>query len=338
ERLDDAQLRGRYYFWLAHTHTYLGNADPAETHARTAQEAAQAAGDEVTEGQAAYVLGREGFWSGRFLEGAEASKRAVILLERNGVPWWQGQAHWVAAFNHFALGGFPDAFEAIERARAMGEALADPRLDPAWSIGYFYAHLGDGDTGVRYGEEAVANAQDPLNAAVALGFLGYAQLQRGDVGAAIDNLERASSQMADSGMRQISSWFDVFLAEAYAEADRGAQAQTRAAKGLSVAEAAHFVYGIALAERTLGRLATDAGERDAAAARLTSAAERFTALQMPYEQAMTDLVWVRLHDADGARDAARDAWQRARERFAALQVPALEARTEALGQQLGLAS
>jgi hypothetical protein len=54
----------RYYFWLAHTYSYLGNQEAAAANAQTSIEAARRSGDTVTEGRAWYVLCRDAFWSG----------------------------------------------------------------------------------------------------------------------------------------------------------------------------------------------------------------------------------------------------------------------------------
>ena len=90
EALGDPALSAQYYFWLAHTHTYLGNQEETRRFARRSIDQARECGDETIEGKANYVLGRDGFWSGQFRDGITASLRAVVLLERSGEPWWQG--------------------------------------------------------------------------------------------------------------------------------------------------------------------------------------------------------------------------------------------------------
>src|SRR6185295_6435141 len=90
ERVGDASLTGRYQFWLAHTLSYLGEVAGAESAARRAIASAREAGDAMTEGQAWYVLCRDGFWSGRFREGIEHGQRAVTLLDQGPDRWWQG--------------------------------------------------------------------------------------------------------------------------------------------------------------------------------------------------------------------------------------------------------
>ncbi|MEO1087113.1 MAG: hypothetical protein AAFY88_22995, partial [Acidobacteriota bacterium] len=114
DSLEDPSLEARFWFWLAHTQTYLGDQEAARREAEKSIEAARLSGDEATEGKASYVLGRSGFWSGEFAAAVENSLRAVVLLERSGEAWWQGQAYWVAGFNHFARGRFDEAIQALE--------------------------------------------------------------------------------------------------------------------------------------------------------------------------------------------------------------------------------
>src|SRR5262249_22821972 len=91
DRLRDRLLTRRFYFWLAHTYSYLSAQTSAAGNARLAIETAQRGGDAVTEGRAWYVLCRDNFWSGRFSEGIEQGRQAVALLESRADAWWQGQ-------------------------------------------------------------------------------------------------------------------------------------------------------------------------------------------------------------------------------------------------------
>src|SRR6185295_18054286 len=189
--LGDSSLAARYFFWLAHTHSYLGDQKAAESAARQAIIWARQAGDSTTEGQAWYVLSRDAFWSGLFLEGIENGLQAVTLLEQGKDRWWQAQAYWVAGFHHYVLGRFEDAFVMMDRACAIWQALQDPRLDPSWSTGYFHASLGDCDLGIEECKAGLERAKDPLNTAAALGFLGYAYLEKRDLPRAVEALEES---------------------------------------------------------------------------------------------------------------------------------------------------
>lgn len=337
-RLEDPALDARYAFWLAHTHTYLGHQEETRLHAEKAIAAAQQSGDETTEGKAHYVLGRDGFWAGRFSEGVRHSLRAIVLLERGGEPWWQGQAYWVAGFNHYVLGDFDQAIDALERARAIGEALDDYRLDTSWSLGYFHASLGDWDTGIEQCRRGLEGARDPLNTAVAMGFLGFAYLEKGDVAQAIDTLHESVARLRETGMQQILGWFSVFLAEAYLAAGDAERAGELAASGLAITREARFRYGESLAQRALGRIAVDAGDCEGARQLLGEALASFDALGVTFEAARTRLELARLAHAAGDEAAAQREFAEARRALDHLDVPGYGERLRAIRAELGLAA
>lgn len=339
ERVDaaaDVRLAAKFHFWMAHTFSYMGDQQAAARHAEKSIALAREVGDEATEGLAHYVLGRDGFWSGQFAKGVESSLRAVVLLERTGEPWWQGQAYWVAGFNQYVLGQFEKAFESLLRAQTIGQALADPRLDPAWSIGHFYATLGEWETGLDYCNQAVAAAKDPLNGAVASGFLGHALLEKGDLEAATQILEPAMAKMKEAGMQQILGWFAAYLAEAYAESGRLDRAQSVGEEGLAAAQAAEFRYGVALAQRAIGVALLKKGDLADSQTWLDRALATFTALETPFEVGRT---WLRLAQAGlarGDREAARKALATAAATFERLYVPKYLEQTRRLAAQHGL--
>lgn len=334
--IGDPSLAARYRFWLAHTHTYLGQQEETRHHATQAIAAAQSCGDEATEGKACYVLGRHGFWSGQFAAGLEHSLRAVVLLERSGEPWWQGQAYWVAGFHHYALGQFDDALDALERARRIGEALDDPRLDSSWSIGHVYASLGCGEEGLEHCRRGLEAAKDPLNTAVAMGFLGHAHLEQGEIGEAVALLDDAVSRLEQTGMQQILGWFSAFLAEALLASGRLEPARHHAQAGLEISRDAAFGYGLGLAQRALGRIGAGSGEADGGRRHLEEALATFTALEVPFEAARTRLDLGRLAASEGDEAAAGHELAQARRAFEELEVTAYATRAGALAEELGV--
>ncbi len=332
ERLGDASLTGRYFFWLAHTHSYLGDQTAAESAARQAIASARQAGDATTEGQAWYVLSRDAFWSGRFSEGIEHGRQAVALLEQGKDRWWQGQAYWVAGFHHYVLGQFRDAFAMMDRAAEIWRALQDPRLDPSWSTGYFHASLGEWESGIQECQEGLARAQDPLNTAAALGFLGYAYLEKGDLVQAIGALEDSVGRLRQAGMQQLLGWFSAFLAEAYLLSTRSSEAWATAEEALVITEGVHFKYGSGLAQRALGRIARAIGDPMQAKRELDQGLESFHAIGASFEAGRTRLD-LALVAGPGSEEAA---WQlgEARRLFAELQLPTYVERTERLAAEL----
>ncbi|MFY9822005.1 MAG: adenylate/guanylate cyclase domain-containing protein, partial [Thermoanaerobaculia bacterium] len=336
ERLGDASLAGRYHFWLAHTYSYMGNQDEAARYAQRAIEAARQCGDRGTEGKAYYVLSRDGFWSGRFAEGIKHVSQAIALLGRGEGRWWQGQAYWVAGFNYYALGRFDEALAAMDRVREIWQALADPRLDAAWSRGYFHASMGDWEVAIEENRAGVERALDPLNTAVALGFLGYAYLEQGDLPRAVETLSDAARQMQQAEMPQLFGWFSAFLGEALLLSGRADEAREAALAAMKVTREVRFWYGIALAERAVGRIALAASDLAEAESRFVAARSSFLELQMPFEAARTDLDLVALAQARGLREEAGRVLSAAHWTFVELGVPRYVKRAEGLAGELGL--
>ncbi|HEX9944664.1 MAG TPA: adenylate/guanylate cyclase domain-containing protein [Thermoanaerobaculia bacterium] len=336
DRVEAPALAARYFFWLAHTYSYLGNQTEAAAGAERAIEATRLFGDEATEGKAFYVLSRDGFWSGRFAEGIEYSLKAVSLLEGSADRWWQGQAWWVAGFNYYALGRFEEALEAMSRVHAIWKALADPRLDASWSTGYFYASLGDWERGIEECRGGFERAQDPLNTSSALGFLGYACLEKRDLPRAIEALEDSVRRMEQAGMKQLLGWFAAFLAEAYLHTGQLAEAEESARRALAVTAEVRFGYGMGLAGRALGRVKRAQGDLAQARHRLEGALEEFLSLQVPFEVARTRLDLAELAHAEGNPIEAAGFLTEARRTFEELKVPAYVERASKLARELGL--
>lgn len=336
ERLGDPALSGRLHFWLAHTHSYLGNQDEAAKDARLAIEEARRGGDAGTEGKAYYVLSRDAFWAGRFSEGIQQGLQAVALLERSEDRWWQGQAYWVVGFHQYLLGRFEQAFDAMARAEEIWKALADPRLDPSWSTGYFHASLGEWDAGIEACRGGLARAQDPLNTAAALGFLGYALLEKGELPRAIETLEESIRRIAQTGMRQLQGWFSAFLADAYLRASRPTEAADVAREALEVTRESRFRYGAALAQRVRGRIARLQGRSKEAEDHLMEALDGFRSLEVPFEAAQTRLDLALLaHDCKDHRETAVQLSEAYRV-FVALRVPKHAERAERIARELAV--
>ena len=93
ECLDDPSVGGAYHARLALTHSNVGAHDEARRSAHRAIDAAMRSGEDVTRGQAHYVLSIEGFSGGRAVDGLADGRRAVELLERTGERRWAGQAY-----------------------------------------------------------------------------------------------------------------------------------------------------------------------------------------------------------------------------------------------------
>ncbi len=332
EKLGDDSLSGQFHFWLAHTHSYLGNQAEASRFALLAIEEARRSGETGTEGRACYVLSRDAFWAGRFSEGIVSGLQAVALLEGTEDRWWQGQAFWVAGFHHYLLGSFEQALAAMARAHDIYLTLEDSRLDPSWSTGYFHASLGDWEAGVELCRAGLERAQDPLNTAAALGFLGYSWLQKGDLVQAVETLEESIRRIEATGMRQLQGWFSAFLAEARLREGKTDEAAALAAQALAVTREASFWYGVGLAQRILGEITRVQGRPGEAGEHLREALERFEALQVPFEVARTRLDLAML--AGEATPEAASHLAEARRAFVRLNVPRYVEKVDNLAREL----
>jgi class 3 adenylate cyclase/tetratricopeptide (TPR) repeat protein len=337
KRTRDPMLAGLYFFWLAHTYSYLGNEEEAASNAHLAIAAARQAGDTRTEGRTWYVLSRDAFWLGRFSEGIQHGRQALSLLEKGVDRWWQGQAYWVAGFHHYVLGQFEEAFGMMDKAKAIWQILQDPRLDPSWSTGYFQASLGDWEQGIEECKGGLERAQDPLNTAAALGFLGYAHLEKGDLRLAIEALEDSVERLRQAGMLQLFGWFSAFLAEAHLHAGRpAAEARELALQALSATETSKFRYGTGLAQRALGRIAARAAEKDQAEDWFRQALESFRSIQAPFEVSRTLLDLALLAHTGGDPGETARRLGEAHHLFSELRVPKYLERTERFAQDLAL--
>jgi DNA-binding NtrC family response regulator/tetratricopeptide (TPR) repeat protein len=260
-RLQDPQVAGNYYFLLGRSSLYLGDNERAAQSARRAIAEAGRCGDEATMGKAFYLLAQQGPLSGDTLQGLEHGRQAVALLERTGEQWWIGPAHWIVGLNYAQMGEFGPALEAQERARAIGEAIGDPQLQTsaAWAIGIIRSAMGDWEAGIEACRHGLERSPDPLNTTMSLGWLGFCHLEKGDAGHAIPLLEQSVQQLGQYRFPQFQGWFTVYLAEAYCLSGQLEKAHPLAMQGLQITQAARFSYGVACAERALGRIAAASG-------------------------------------------------------------------------------
>ncbi len=339
ERIQDASLIGRYYFLLGHTYSFLGDHERTAQSAQRAIEEAKRGGDEATMGKAYCLLALEGPLSGQSREGIEHGRQAVALLERTERGWWLGQAHWLVGLNYTQLGEFESALEALARAHAVGEAMADPRLGTfvAWVRGIIYAAMGDWEAGIEACQRGLERSPDPLNTAIALGWLGYAYLEKGDAAEAIPRLEEAIQQVGQFGFRQFQGWFMIFLAEARRLNGQIEEGLELAIKGLEISSKAKFSAGVGWAHHALGRLALAKGVLLDAESHLNQARETFTFVQSRYELGRTHLDLAALARAQGNREAVATHLRAAHQLFTVLKVPRYIEKTEQLAKEFGVA-
>lgn len=289
DTISDRQLVGSFHFWVAHTASHLGEHAQASQAAHLALEKARACDDQAGVGRSLYVLCREGWWTGAFRDGIAHGQAAIPLLSGAGDYWWLGHCHFFVAHSSYSLGDFGSALAAAVRGGAIGDAVADPRLRSwaAWAEGLYEAARGNTDLGVARCREGVELSPDGANTAWALGALGFAKREGGDLVGAIGDLEHAIELARSTQHPGILCRFQGWLAEALlraADLDR-AEASARTAFLLASESGCRWVAG--LARRTQGRLAAERGDFTSARRLLIDARARLQALECRFDLALT---------------------------------------------------
>ena len=336
--LDDPALAGPYHFLMCRSHLFRGDDEAAAQHAEAGIREARRAGDEATLGKIHYALAQRGALSGRPHEGLDHGRQATVHLERAGETWWLGSAHWALALNHGLLGEFQAGLEEAVRATVLGAAVDDPqvRSAAAWVRGIIHVLRGEVETGLEACRLAAACSPDPLNTALATGWLGLAHLESGDAAAAMPALEQSIRLLAQFHFPQPRAWFMTSLADAHRLAGQLEPAEELARRGLAMARAARSAPGVGWAEAALGRLARARSAFDDAAAHFAEALGTFAAIPLTYYVARTHLDLAVLSHGRGNGPAAARHLAEARKVFDSLGVPRYVERVDALASSWGV--
>jgi DNA-binding NtrC family response regulator/tetratricopeptide (TPR) repeat protein len=323
ESLGDPRLAGPYHLLIGRSYLFLGDQRQASHHLGLGLVESMRCEDDATRGRIHYVLAQHAAMAGRPRDGLEHGRRAVALLERAAEPWWIGPAHWAVGLNHTLLGEFEAALAAEAQATALGTAVGDPQVasSAAWASGLVHVCRGDWELAIRSCEEALALSPDPLNSAMALGWLGLAWLERGELGQAVPRLEEALRLHVDFGFRQAQAWFSAFLAEAHRRAHRLETALELASQGLELARATGTLEGIGWAERTLGHIAQARGALGDAEDHLREALRAFEVVEAAFEVARTRFDLAALAHVRGNPEGTGAYLGEARRRFGTLGLP-----------------
>jgi class 3 adenylate cyclase/tetratricopeptide (TPR) repeat protein len=338
EQLHDSWLTGRYALLHGQVSSYLGDWQEAARRAQQAVAEAAQCHDQLTLGQAYHVLAMERYWTGQPEQGVEYGQRAIVALQGSGEDARLGMAYFVLGLNALSLGNFESALEAAARAGAIGEAVADRRLQTfaAWTTGWVQATRGKWEAGIAACQLALERSSDPLNTAFAMGWLGYAYLEKGDPAMAIPLLEQATQSMRHFGYQRLEGLYTTLLGEAHRL--RGDLDMTRdlALQGLTIALETPYGAGTAWAQRTLGCTAQAAGALEEAEHYLKEALSTFTAMQARFEVGRTHLALAELAQRQGNREAAARDLIAARHLFIALRVPTYVQHAEQRARELAL--
>jgi DNA-binding NtrC family response regulator/tetratricopeptide (TPR) repeat protein len=338
ERLDDGRLAGPYHFLLGRGYLFLGDQRQASHHLGLGLAEALRCEDDATRGRIHYVLAQHAAMSGHPRDGLQHGRQAVALLERAAESWYIGPAYWALGLNHAVLGEFEAALSAEAQAAALGRAVGDPQVvaSAAWASGLVHVCRGDWEPAIRSCEEALALSPDPLNTAMALGWLGLAWLEQGELGQATPRLEEALRLHGQFGFRQAQAWFSAFLADAHRRARKLETALELASQGLELARATGMPQGIGWAERALGHIAQARGALGDAHEHHLEALHAFESVEAAFEIARTRFDLAALAHARGQADARAVQLTEAHRQFRTLDLPRWVERAEACARDWGV--
>src|SRR5262245_19103513 len=202
------------------------------------------------------------------------------------------------------MGEFEPALGALAEARAIGEAIRDPRLMSyaSWNTGLVHALRGDSETGVNACQQAVEEAPEPYSTAVALLMLGIARLEAGEFREAVPALEGAFADFERFQYRQIQNWAAASLGQAYLSSGETGKARAFALRGIQAATDFRHRYGVGLSQRVLGWVAEAEGARADAETKHREALETFASIPAYFEHARTHMALAQAIRASGNLD------------------------------------
>jgi DNA-binding NtrC family response regulator/tetratricopeptide (TPR) repeat protein/class 3 adenylate cyclase len=334
ERLGDAAITGPYYFWLGRTHSVVGDHERAIDGAQRALAEAKRCDDRATMGKAYYALAYEDYWSGQARAGVELGRLAVSLLDETAERFWLGLAHWVIAINHAHMGEYEAALEAAARVQAIGDAMGDPglRCTAAWTRGMACAARGQHEAGIAACQLALESSPNPVNTALAMGFLGVSHLEKGDAARAIPLLEESSQQLGQFRV-PTQGWFLALLGEAYRMAGQLDRAVEFAEQGVRICRDVRYQYGLSWALRVLGRIKMTRESLSEAETHLLEALDTFTSIEARAEAARTHVALAELGRVRSDHDGIVRHLTQALRLCTALAIPHYTERIEALARE-----
>jgi len=315
-RLADPLQVARLYWTLGVNWGFLGDRERTQASLMRAVTAAREAGDDQSLGGCIMMAAAERLFAGRARECVELARQAAA---------------------HLMLGEVGPAREALGRLRSIGETTGDPRIrcNAAGRLGFLEALVGDLGTAITWCRQAVELAPEPYERAQAIGWLGYAYLERGDGPQAVAMLEEADRAAAYFS-RHMQVLFKAYLADAYHAISRfdAAEALTRQVQEIARDEGYPLVTATAL--RTAGRIALARGATAEARARLEEALRAFTEIEWRLEIARTHLDLAAAAHAGADPVACASSLREAHTLFASLGVAREVARTAERAQALGV--
>jgi tetratricopeptide (TPR) repeat protein len=280
----------------------------------------------------------EGLFAGPYQDTITYAQQAVSYLERTEERWWLGYSLFGLGLLNHLVGYFNLSLKTATRLEALARAIGDRRLlsNAAQNKGWSFAAQGEWEAGIVACQEALSLSPDAYEKAWTLTLLGFAYLEKGEIAQAIPVLEQAVEQAALYRSRQVQSWVNTYLGEAYNRDNQYEKAQDFAHRGLTLAQDIKNPYGIGLAHRALGHIAQSHENPMEAKHAYDAALQVFSASQVYYEQARTHLDLASLAHTQNNPDTATTHLSTAYAWFNKLQVPKWVEKTEQLAQEYGV--
>jgi tetratricopeptide (TPR) repeat protein len=336
---EPARLHGQYALLRSQIAQHQEDWEHAAAYAQTAVRMAREEHDEGTLGQAYYVLAMERYWAGQPLEGLEYSQSATVHLDTTGECFRLGMAYFVLGLHAFMLGDFERALEAEAQASRIGDRLDEPQLQTfaSWATGWFQAVCGAYDDAILACQRALKLTPDPLNAAFAMGWMGFAYLEKNEPEEAVPLLEQAITSMRQFHYQRLEGLYAILLGEAHLLQEEISKAAALLQFGNRMVVQTQYRFGLAWSCRALGKLACAMGELAQAEEHYRQALEAFTAIPTHFEVARTHLALAELAARQGFQAMTAEHLRAAYRLFTTLRVATYVARTEASASALGVA-
>jgi len=337
DRLADASLAGKYYFWLGFAHSFLGHRKEAKHTLDRALEEAARSGDDAIRGRIHRALAMECTFSGQPLEQAvEHGHQAVELLERSEGGFWLAQALLALSYASYYRGDFASSIAAASRLEALGEQSGSSRarVNGIMMSGLSQATSGDWEKGIAAEQRALELSPDDFETAWILACLGKAYTEAGDATNAVQVLEQAVDLADRVRSLQFRSWFRSMLGDAYVLSGDLESARQVVGKALEVSTEIQFLLGVGWANQVLGRIERAENHMTEAARNLTEAAASLRAIGARFELARTHLDLATYAQEQGNAEFVRSQLLQANQLLSTLQAPKYIERARRLGEQM----
>ena len=338
DRLADASLAGKFYFWLGFAHSFLGHRTEAkQTLDRSLEEAARS-GDDAISGRIHRALAMECTFSGQPLEKAvEHGRQAVSLLERSEGGFWLAQALLALSYASYYRGDFASSIAAASRLEALGEQTGSrrARANGVMMIGFSQATSGEWEKGIAAEQRALELSPDDFETAWILACLGKAYTEAGDAMNAVQVLEQAVGLADRVRSLQFRSWFRSMLGDAYVLSGDFASARRVVDKALEVSTEIQFLLGVGWAKQVLGRIELAENHVAEATRNFTEAVASLSVIGARFELARTHLDLAALARNQSDDEFRRSQLLQANRLFSELQASKYVDRTRRIGEQMG---